>query len=336
VSATPDASPSPDERARVRVLLGREPQGAYTIAARGPDGDPRVLRNAPFLDDGTPMPTLYWLIGPDDVRRVGRLEAAGGVDAAEREVDPDALAAAHARYAAERDASIAPDHTGPRPSGGVGGTRAGVKCLHAHWAWHLAGGDDPVGRWIESRLTESTDGGAAAEVAVAPAETEVRIEVGDEETLIRLPSGVHTRLPWGTVNLSRRWLDDEDPPHASSLTNALGTVDDHLDDVEREHAAAAEAIRAGVSFAGPAIAALARLELGRDDPPERMAISRHDAEDVFRLVATETSHDRAHNPGLPSQHVGTIVATCCVVLSVMRRFHLDEVALLTGPDTGRG
>ena len=44
------------------------------------------------------------------------------------------------------------DHTGPRPSGGVGGTRAGVKCLHAHYAFHLAGGDDPVGRWVAGRL----------------------------------------------------------------------------------------------------------------------------------------------------------------------------------------
>jgi len=27
-----------------------------------------------------------------------------------------------------------------------------VKCLHAHYAWFLAGGDDPVGRWVDQRL----------------------------------------------------------------------------------------------------------------------------------------------------------------------------------------
>jgi hypothetical protein len=27
-----------------------------------------------------------------------------------------------------------------------------VKCLHAHYAYHLAGGDDPVGRWVAARL----------------------------------------------------------------------------------------------------------------------------------------------------------------------------------------
>ncbi|MGH9182011.1 MAG: DUF501 domain-containing protein [Acidimicrobiales bacterium] len=34
----------------------------------------------------------------------------------------------------------------------MGGTRTGVKCLHAHYAWFLAGGDDPVGRWAQSQL----------------------------------------------------------------------------------------------------------------------------------------------------------------------------------------
>jgi hypothetical protein len=27
-----------------------------------------------------------------------------------------------------------------------------VKCLHAHYAYFLAGGDDPVGRWVDERL----------------------------------------------------------------------------------------------------------------------------------------------------------------------------------------
>jgi hypothetical protein len=35
----------------------------------------------------------------------------------------------------------------------VGGTRTGIKCLHAHYAWFLAGGDDPVGRWVHDHLT---------------------------------------------------------------------------------------------------------------------------------------------------------------------------------------
>ena len=50
------------------------------------------------------------------------------------------------------DRALPPGHAGPVPSGGVGGTRKGVKCLHAHFAWHLAGGDDPIGRWVAEKL----------------------------------------------------------------------------------------------------------------------------------------------------------------------------------------
>jgi hypothetical protein len=113
-----------------------------------------VIRNEPLLEDGTPMPTRYWLVSPALNAAVGRLEAAGGVRRAEREVPASALADAHLRYAAERDAALPPGHAGPAPSGGVGGTRQGVKCLHAHYAWHLAGGDDPVGRWVATQLPQ--------------------------------------------------------------------------------------------------------------------------------------------------------------------------------------
>jgi hypothetical protein len=142
------------DRALLTELLGREPRAAYEIVVRDEAGNPVVIRNAPLLDDGTPMPTRYWLVDRDLGLRVSRLEAAGGVRAAEAAVDPDELRAAHARYAADRDAELPPDHTGPRPSGGVAGTRTGVKCLHAHYAFHLAGGDDPVGRWVAARLAE--------------------------------------------------------------------------------------------------------------------------------------------------------------------------------------
>jgi hypothetical protein len=137
----------------VSALLGRVPTGRFVVVVRDAAGGPLVIRNEPFLGDGTPMPTLYWLVGAQAVRVVSQLEAAGGVRRASETVDPDELAAAHVRYAAERDAAIVPKHPGPRPSGGIGGTRRGVKCLHAHYAWFLAGGDDPVGRWVADALS---------------------------------------------------------------------------------------------------------------------------------------------------------------------------------------
>jgi len=137
---------------QVAELLGRKPRCEFDVVVRRADGMPMVIRNAPLLDDGTPMPTRYWLVDRELLRRVGTLEADSGVRRAEAEVDPNDLAAAHARYAAERDAALPLGHEGPRPFGGVGGTRQGVKCLHTHLAWTLAGGDDPVGRWVLKEL----------------------------------------------------------------------------------------------------------------------------------------------------------------------------------------
>ncbi len=146
----PHADPADVEA--LTQLLGRAPRAEFEVVVRTEQGAPAVIRNAPLLDDATPMPTRYWLVDRELSVRVARLESEGGVRAAERAVDPDALRAAHERYARERDAPLPPDHTGPRPSGGVGGTRTGVKCLHAHYAYYLAGGDDPVGHWVEQHL----------------------------------------------------------------------------------------------------------------------------------------------------------------------------------------
>ena len=95
---------------------------------------------------------MHWLVGRVERDLVSRLESTGGVRAAEAAVDPVELEAAHDRYRVLREASLPTSHAGPRPSGGVGGTRRGVKCLHAHLAWYLAGGPDPVGRWTCEQL----------------------------------------------------------------------------------------------------------------------------------------------------------------------------------------
>jgi uncharacterized protein len=126
------------------------------VAVRRPDGTPAVIKNAPLLDDGTPMPTLYWLIDPELNAAVSRLESGGGVRQATQVVPASAIVQSHERYAALRDESLRADHAGPVPSGGVGGTRRGVKCLHAHLAWFLAGGDDPVGRWVSENIGATT------------------------------------------------------------------------------------------------------------------------------------------------------------------------------------
>jgi hypothetical protein len=141
-----------DDARRVTELLGRPPRAGFNVAVRDRAGDPVVICNHPLLADGTPMPTRYWLVSAELRAAVDRLEASGAVRRAETAVDPAALEDAHRRYAAERDAALPAGWQGPRPTGGVGGTRRGVKCLHAHLAWYLAGGDDPVGEWTASRI----------------------------------------------------------------------------------------------------------------------------------------------------------------------------------------
>jgi exopolyphosphatase/pppGpp-phosphohydrolase len=183
----------------------------------------------------------------------------------------------------------------------------GVKCLHAHWAWHLAGGDDPVGQWIARQLALTV------------------VSIHDDRTEVRLGQAGPVDIPWGAVNLSRRWLADTDPPRPEALTNALGSVADHLDDVIRDHPPLGDAT--AMSFRGPTATSLAQIELGHDVADEAVDLDRDAAEEIFRIVATEPARQRAHNPGLPSEHVDLIIATCCIVLAFMRRLHLDRVEL---------
>jgi exopolyphosphatase / guanosine-5'-triphosphate,3'-diphosphate pyrophosphatase len=141
------------------------------------------------------MPTLYWLVGKRARLAIDRLEAAGGVRAAEAAVDPGELEEAHARYSAERDAAIPPRWEGPRPSGGVGGTRRGVKCLHAHYAWLLAGGNDPVGRWVAEQLA----GGPAPGLGAAQWDDALRRPAGEPKLRARTGQAV-AAIDCGTLS----------------------------------------------------------------------------------------------------------------------------------------
>lgn len=148
----PGAAPSDEDFAAVTALIGRVPQGEFRVVVRSRHGEPVVLMNAPLLEDGTPMPTLYWLVGASEVHAVSQLEADGAVDEVEALIGLDAIDEIHQRYMTTRDALIPASHTGHRPSGGVGGTRRGVKCLHAHLAHWLAGNDDAIGEWVATQL----------------------------------------------------------------------------------------------------------------------------------------------------------------------------------------
>jgi exopolyphosphatase/guanosine-5'-triphosphate,3'-diphosphate pyrophosphatase len=133
----------------VREQLGREPTVPFSVVARCSDGHPLVIRNRPLDAEGHPFPTMYWLTCPAAVKAVSTLESEGWISrlAADRAF-ADAVDSSHARYAAERGDLLA----GAERWGGVGGTRRGIKCLHAHYAYHLAGGDDAAGRWTAEQV----------------------------------------------------------------------------------------------------------------------------------------------------------------------------------------
>jgi uncharacterized protein len=141
---------SVEDQSVVASLLGRPLLGRFAVAVRRPDGSPLVIENEPHLRDGTPMPTLYWLVDPALRDAVSRLESRG-VHRYEELVDGEELRRAHDEYARRRRAvTIHGDLA--QAEGGVGGTRVGVKCLHAHLANYLVGGDDPVGALVASEL----------------------------------------------------------------------------------------------------------------------------------------------------------------------------------------
>jgi hypothetical protein len=142
---------SPGDLAIVEDLLGRPPSGRFAVVVRGADGRPVVIENEPHLRDGTPMPTLYWLVDRELNDAVSRIEGDGGVHRFELLVDPDDLQRAHDDYAARRRAATVRTDL-VQPVGGVGGTRVGVKCLHAHLANFLVGAEDPVGAIVASTL----------------------------------------------------------------------------------------------------------------------------------------------------------------------------------------
>jgi len=134
------------------------------VAAAYRDGRPAVIVNHPIAHRGdrvTPFPTLYWLVCPDLVRAVSQLEHDGVITEIQCRLDDDdklqrRLAGDHQRYIDQRRRLIDVDqyhdiaeHLQRR---GIAGMRnfAAVKCLHAHYAQHLAD-RNVIGALLEQR-----------------------------------------------------------------------------------------------------------------------------------------------------------------------------------------
>lgn len=131
--------------------------------------------------------------------------------------------------------------------------------------------------------------------------------------------GLHV-VPVGSVTLST--TIGGDPPRPEDLTNAIGLVLDHLEDVTRELPATLDVAR--VEIGGPGLTVVADVELG-GPAPLPYCITRDAAEEVFRTIATETASARALNPGLPPAMVHDVLGLTAAVVGVLRGLDLDEL-----------
>lgn len=152
---------------------------------------------------------------------------------------------------------------------------------------------------------------------------------GSTELMLGDDAGVQVAsVDVGAVRLTEALLR-ADPPRPDELANAIGLVQDHLDDVLRELPGLLES-PAFVGIAGT-ITTVAAVELGLPtfDPAriDGFRLTKDACEDVFRTLATEPLADRLHNPGLPPERADVIVGGCCVLVAVLRRLHLQSIVV---------
>ena len=137
------------------------------VLQRCATGHPRVLLCHPLRTDGPgaePFPTLFWLACDDLHHTLSVLEGSGAIEKLETRLRGDPALAArfsadHDDYVAERWSLLSQDERSLVEGSnlehvlrdrGIGGmqSRDNVKCLHLHYAHHLARGS-VVGELID-------------------------------------------------------------------------------------------------------------------------------------------------------------------------------------------
>lgn len=153
------------------------------------------------------------------------------------------------------------------------------------------------------------------------------IAIADRRVDITMTGGGSWEIPLGPVTLSENELRS-DPPRPAELTNALGFVHDYFDDI----VVAAPTVLAtpSVMASGRLAEALAHVELGHTQVPAGYTLQRADADEVFRTLVAEPRNARLANPGLDAQYVDSLIGVLCIVLAIMRRLDLGEIAIPAG------
>ncbi len=162
--------------AMVEAQTGRPPRSLVGVAVTCPFGFPAVVQTSPYLEDGSPFPTLLYLTCPSATQAVSREEAAGGVGALRRLArdSPErraALLELETRYRTRRSQLAK-----PRAIDGGAVLRAGIggppldeaSCLHAYTAALLAATDGWFGASEGTRAEDTPP--EAAPFAPAPSD----------------------------------------------------------------------------------------------------------------------------------------------------------------------
>lgn len=143
-----DRDGAPDPAEVLWRQLGRTPRGVVDVSVWCPHGAPAVIETRPYLEDGEPFPTTYYLSCPSAVNLVSTVEASGGVERLRWLATNDsgvsaALTSLGEWYAARRRRLAPPGRhcdEGAVLEAGIGGPKdpAVATCVHAYVAALLA------------------------------------------------------------------------------------------------------------------------------------------------------------------------------------------------------
>jgi len=140
----------------VTKQLGRKPIGALEVTARDASSEPVVIKVDP-LAEGKPFPSMYWLTGPRVHKAIADVERTAWIKDLEHRIIPEAaemlarLKNDNERYREMRwqlfqelhgNENIQESYLKVIRESGIGGIQdfSRVRCLHMHYAFHLAHG----------------------------------------------------------------------------------------------------------------------------------------------------------------------------------------------------
>lgn len=158
----------------------------------------------------------------------------------------------------------------------------------------------------------------------------VSITIGAESTVVSGPNSSFT-VPMGGESVVAAHIH-RDPPGPEELSAALSVIELHLDDLRRQQPELVAAIARGPVVGTGVLAEIAAVEIGVDvdghpDTVDGYHLTAAQIEEVFRALATETSADRAFNPGLRPWLVDPIVGHLCVLVEFIRQFAVPEILI---------